>query len=141
MQAIDSSRYIQYRAAFNSDDPGSTVALYDIDIWYGIHATEGTGTSILIPPIDLHAWERVFYTSTLPTGTSLTVDVLAADDSVLIPNVSTGDSLAGIDPSHYPSIKLRATLGTPDPSLSPEIDVWGVEWTVSKRQYLPLIFR
>jgi len=139
MSGIESSRYIQYRASFNSSDPSSSVALYDINIVYGIHHLTGTATSELIPPIDLQSWKEIFYTSTVPISTSLTIDILSSEGTVLMSNVSSGDSLTGLAPSVYPSIRLQATLTTDDPSHTPEIDVWGVKWFVSSRLYLPIV--
>ena len=141
MSGIESSRYIQYRATFTSSDPNSSIAFYDINLVFGIHPLTGTATSQLISPVDLLSWRESFYTSTIPVSTSLTIDVLSSDGNVLLSNVSSGNSLASINPSIYPSIKLRASLATDDPSRSPEIDAWGVRWLIGSRLYLPIILR
>jgi hypothetical protein len=141
LKGIDSSQYIQYRALFNSEDSQKTVALYEINFVYGIHNLTGSAVSILIPPEDLHEWESVIITSTNPDNTSLVIDVLAPDGTVLIPNVSDGSSLAGIDPILYPGIQLRANLITLDESITPDIDLWGLKWSIWNMLYLPTVLR
>jgi hypothetical protein len=141
MSGIESSRHIQYRASFNSNDPDNSIALFDIEIGYGVHRTTGAAVSESIPPVDLWAWRDVFYTATIPISTSLTVDILSADGMVLISNASSGSNLASIDPSAYPAIKLRATLTTDNPAYTPELDAWGVRWVVGSRCYLPVVLR
>ncbi len=141
MRGINSSPYIQYRALFSRANLSSTVALYDIDFLYGIHILSGDALSILIPPEDLREWENVIITSTIPTNTSLIIDILAPDGSLLIPDVKNGTSLAGIDSHDYPAIQLRASLATSDESISPDIDLWGIRWLVWNRQYLPVMLR
>ncbi len=141
MGGIDSSQYIQYRASFSSSDPAKTVALNDIDLLYGVHPVTGTASSALVAPVDLLAWESVIISSTVPVSTTLAIDVLAADGTVLLQNAGNGDSLASIDPHEVPAIKLRATLVTMDPSLTPDVDMWGLRWHVLSRRYLPVILR
>jgi hypothetical protein len=141
MIGINSSAYIQYRALFNSNNPTMTIELYDIDFLYGIHCLSGTAFSILIPPVDLREWESVIITSTTPANTTLVVDLLDPYGTVLIPNVTNGTNLEGIDPHDYPAIQLRASLTTTDDSISPDIDLWGFRWLVWKRQYLPVLLK
>lgn len=141
MGGIDSSRYIQYRATFTNGNASATVALFDIKVGYGTHPSSGFAISESIVPTDLLIWDTIFYTATIPVSTSLVVDVLSNDETVLIPNVNSGDSLANIDASAYTSIKLRASFSVIDTSRTPEIDVWGVTWVTGSRQYLPIILR
>ena len=141
MSGVDSSEYIQYRAGFSSNDPTRTVALYDIDFLYGTHTTTGTAMSIPIPPVDLREWESLNITATIPASTTLVIDVIAPDGTVLVPNAHNGDSLAGIDPDSFPAIQLRASFATSDPSLTPDLDLWGVRWLTMKKIYLPSIIR
>jgi len=141
MSGIDSSEYIQYRGSFSSDDPAKTVALNDIDLVYGIHPSTGTALSVPVSPVDLREWATVIISSTIPAGTTLAIDILAPDGTVLIENAGDGDSLAGIDPDEYAAIQLHAAFATLDPSLTPDLDLWGVRWTVLRRVYLPVVFR
>lgn len=141
MSGIDSSSYIQYRASFSSNDSIKTVALYEIDFLYGTHYLTGTALSILIPPVDLREWESVNITSTIPANTTLIIDILAPDQTVLMPNVSNGNSLTGIDPHEYPAIQLRVTFATTDESTTPDVDLWGFSWSVWHRLYLPVMLR
>jgi hypothetical protein len=141
MSGIQGSKYVQYRGSFSSQDPAETVALYQIDLEYGIHAASGVALSTLISPVDLREWASVAISSTTPASTTLAVDILAPDGTVLLENASDGDSLAGIDPGQYPGLQLRAALATLDPSLTPDVDLWGLSWTVRRRVYLPLVVR
>jgi len=141
MSGIQSSRYIQYRANFNSGNTDTSVALFDINLVYGIHVLTGEIISEPIAPVDLLSWEEAFYTSTVPISTSLTVDILSVTETVLMSNINSGDSLMGINPSAYPVVKLRATLTTTDPSLTPELEAWGIKWFVGSRFYLPIFLR
>lgn len=141
MNGIDSSPYIQYRATFDSDDPAITIALNEINILYGIHCSTGSALSIPIPPIDLLAWDKAIITSTAPLGTLLKIDIVAPDGTVIQHDVDSGDSLAAIDPHEYPAIQLRASLSTTSIAITPDIDLWGLQWSVLKRLYLPTIQR
>lgn len=138
---IASSRYLQYRVTFVNNDAATTLAFYQITVLYGLHPPTGSAISNPIPPIDLRQWQQVFYTSTVPVSTSLTIDVLANDGTVLLPNAQSGDSLASIDSTTYPAVKLRATFVTDDLSRTPELDLWGVRWEVGRKYYYPFVVR
>ncbi|MEN6410051.1 MAG: hypothetical protein ABFD44_10125, partial [Anaerolineaceae bacterium] len=139
MKVIDSSRYLQYHASFQSSDSAKTIALYDIDLVYGIHVLTGSALSIPIPPADLLGWKNIAIVSTLPENTTLVIDVVAPDGRVLISDVQNETSLEAIDPNDYPALQLRATLSTSDESITPDIDRWGLTWSVWNRSYLPII--
>ncbi|PWB49549.1 MAG: hypothetical protein C3F13_19320 [Anaerolineales bacterium] len=141
LNGINSSPYIQYRASFKSDHPSTTVELYDIDFLYGIHCLSGSALSIPIPPADLREWESVLISSTVPADTTLVIDVVTTDGTVLIPDAMNGTSLKGIDPHDHPVIQLRASLTTTDASVSPGIDVWGLKWIIWHRQFIPIAGR
>jgi hypothetical protein len=141
MVGIASSPYIQYRATFSSDDPTETVALNDIDLLYGLHPASGTAGTALITSVDLREWQTLVISSTVTLSTTLAVDILAADGIVLLQDVQNGDSLASLDPQAYPALQLRANLTTQDSSLSPDLDLWGLRWSVISKLYLPVILR
>jgi hypothetical protein len=141
MGGINSSPYIQYRASFESDHPSETIALYDIDLLYGIHSLSGSALSILIAPVDLREWKSVMMTATIPANSTLTIDLLDSTGSVLIPGVTDGTNLEGIDPTIYPAVQFRASLATTDASISPDVDLWGLKWSIWNRLYLPVLLR
>jgi hypothetical protein len=141
MSGIDSSQYIQYRASFSSNDSTRTITLYEIDFLYGTHYLTGTALSILIPPADLREWESVIITSTIPANTTLVIDILDPSGTILIPNVTNGTSLEGINPHDYPAIQLRASFTSTDESISPDVDLWGLKWLVWNKLYLPVMLR
>jgi len=142
---VPSARYLQYRCIFHASDARRTVALLDMALAYGTHYARGTAVSIPLSPIDVRAWQRVLYNAVVPTNTSLQIDILdgATDCAapVLLADVQPGASLAAIDPARYRSLRLRATLRTTDPSLSPALDLWGLRWEVGVRLHLPLLMR
>ncbi len=139
MSGIHSSQFIQYRVSFDSPDTTKTIALEEIDLLYGTHPLAGTASSILVAPMDLRGWEEVMISVTVPASTALTIDILAPDGTVLIQNAGNGTKLTNIDPHLYTALQLRATITTTDPSLSPDLDLWGLRWTVVRRLYLPAI--
>ena len=116
-------------------------ALQDHGLVYGIHGPDGTAVSVELAPLDLRAWETVVYTATEPVSTLLQIDVLAADGTVLLADVGSGENLAGIDPRQHPALKLRARLSTEAEHLTPNLEAWGVRWRTLERVYLPLVAR
>lgn len=101
----------------------------------------GTATSRAITPtVSIGEWGHVYFTRTVPAGTSLTVDVLSADGTPLLSDVTNGASLAFIDPTAYPSLKLRATFSADDLANTASLDEWTVTWQpMSCKTYLPII--
>jgi hypothetical protein len=138
MGGMESSRYVQYRATFNSGDTSTTIELFDMRVSYGVHPLSGTATSEIVNPVDLLLWKKLSYTSTVPAGTSLRIDVLAPDGTVLVSNVNSEYDLSSINQS---GLKLRAVFNTSDPSLSPELDLWELEWNAGSFLYFPIVFR
>jgi len=77
-------------------------------------------------PIRLDGPQRgVFQVKTdLPDKTAITFDVLAGgDDKVIKSDVKPGTSLASV---RAESIRLRATLATKDPSVTPVLESWAI---------------
>jgi hypothetical protein len=135
------SRYYQYRATLINGDTSGTVALYDMSVIYGIYAPSGSALSYAIAPSDLRSWKQVFFSETVPAATSYSIDVLSPDGTVLLPNVSSGDSLESIDATRYRMVQLRATLRTDDPTRTPELDQWGLRWWMGWRFFFPSVQR
>lgn len=105
-------------------DEGGAVRLGGI---HGDYAETGTMVSPLIEPDDFHQWGDLTYTPDVKVGTTVTVDVLDADDNVLAGDVEQNQDLhaLGIGES---AIKLRLTMTTTDPTLTPTLSDWGVVW-------------
>jgi hypothetical protein len=106
-------------------------------------AYTGTATSrVITPTVSIDEWGHVSYTGTVPAGTSLTVDVLSADGTLLLSDVTSGTGLASVDPTAYPSLKLRATFSTDDLANSASLDEWTITWQPrSWEVYLPIVLR
>jgi hypothetical protein len=108
-------------------------------------ATSGSVTSIPITPTGAAEWGTLHFSATIPSGTSVTVNVLDTDDQVVLADVSGGTDLgeAGVSLDTYPSLKLRATLTrtqTADPS--PRLHEWQVGWVPEVHKlYLPLVIK
>lgn len=75
------------------------------------------------PTLPLKSWKSISYTANVPPGTGLTVSVLSRDGAVLIDQASPGQSLTDLDPSLYPSLKLRVEMTTTI-ATSPELFDW-----------------
>lgn len=107
---------------------------------------EGAIVSVPITPTGKFAqWGELHYTVETPPGTSLTIDVLAEDNTLLLGDLADGASLASIDPLQHPSLRLRAILRRTQLEAAPYLDEWSVGWQVESdpvagpRIYLPLI--
>lgn len=172
LHTLPSGRFIQYQIAFNGEDKGcltiividnggppqyltcpdlnGNVILYNIKIGYGTYSYIGTGSlpyvstaeSEEIKPDRLYAWEKVVYTATVPLSTSLTIDVISPSGEILIPNIQSGDTLTTLDPTLYPSLKLRASFITSYTAHTASIEDWEVHWYSEPfKQYLPLLMK
>jgi len=106
-------------------------------------ALSGTAVSRPITPtVSSMEWGHLTYTRTVPAGTSLVVDLLAGDGSLLIEDVASGTSLDTLDPVTHPSLKLRADLSTDNVANSPRLDEWTITWQPKHwTTYLPIILR
>ncbi len=106
--------------------------------------TQGYAISTPISPTTpFSAWGELRYTAEITAGAVLTVDVLAADNSILLANASDGASLATIDPVQHPRLRLAARFGARQPGATPYLDKWALTWTAqtspAMRLYLPLL--
>jgi len=79
-------------------------------------------TSVDIEPENLERWHefRASYEGTI------TFDILDKYCNIILEEVSPGQDLASINPTQYPTIKLRAHFTRPDPSDTPELKNWSV---------------
>jgi len=95
----------------------------------------GMVLSRLIAPARLRKWKSVFYEADLANGGTVKIDILDSANRVLfasIPNLAGGFSLASLNPSRYPAIRLRAWLDSDaDPAKRPVLKQWAVDWEVN----------
>ncbi len=91
-----------------------------------VYAPFGTSTSPLISPANLCGWGALGFDITAFPGTSVQVDVIDANDKVLVADASNSMNLSSLDAS---SIKLRATLRTNDVKITPALRGWSVGYT------------
>jgi hypothetical protein len=104
--------------------------------------SDGTAVSKPITPTtEFAAWGSLTFTRTVdPPTTTLTVDVLSLDGTELLTDVTSGVSLADLDPAQYPALKLRANLSSTVEGETPALDVWRLAWDVEEHKvYLPLV--
>jgi hypothetical protein len=105
-------------------------------------ATTGTVTSNpVVPPKSLAVWRTVNFSATTSVSTGLTVDILDADDNLLLSNISNGADLSSLSVISYPALKLRAVLTSTTAGVTPELHDWQIEWEAQESSYiyLPLI--
>ena len=101
------------------------------------YAASGSITSSLIAPATLDRWSLLGYNTTLPAGTSLSVDILDPSGGLLAANVSPGTDLGTLPAvASQSAIKLRATLSSTLGSATPELH----DWTVSYVPAAPFFF-
>lgn len=107
--------------------------------------TPGTGVAISRPitPTAGAVWDRLtFAGSAAPPTTTLAVDLLSSDGTVLLADVPSGVSLAGIDPDQAAAVKLRARMSSNASAETPTLDWWQVTWQVpAHKVYLPAVRR
>lgn len=105
--------------------------------------TPGTGVAVSRPitPTAGSGWDLLTFAGAgNPPTTTLEIDVLGLDGTVLLAGAASGVSLAGLAPSQVPALKLRARLSSMVPGESPVLDWWQVSWqNRSYRIYLPAV--
>jgi hypothetical protein len=88
-------------------------------------------TSDPIEPDNLESW----YDFQVEFDDTITFDILnEAATVVLIEDISSGQSLASIDPILHPAIRLRADFERLDPSYTPALDWWKVRYIGSDEE-------
>lgn len=106
--------------------------------------TSGYAESIAIRPDGpFSRWDKVHYLAQTGNGATLTIDILTANGATLLSNVADGASLTELDPASYPSLVLRANLGSQQAGITPALDSWSLSWQPSgsptRRLFLPWI--
>jgi hypothetical protein len=104
------------------------------------YSLSGSAQSLGVSPTELVGWDTVSWTSVMPTSTTVAVQVVYPDgalwspipDGVLPGNsagLTTGSvSLALVSTSTYPTLGLRALLGTADASSTPALNDWRIDY-------------
>ena len=96
----------------------------------GAYAGSGTYLSPLISPSPFHNWRTLNLTKNNASyGTSISVDVLDANNNLLAADLSNGTDLNAIPAvASQTAIRLRANLATTIYSNTPRLDDWSVSW-------------
>jgi len=116
--------------------PGGELVLNGL-VYTGI-ATSRTIT----PAVPINEWGTISFTRTVPAGTNLTVDVLSTDGTPLVSDVTSGTSLASIDPTVHHSLRLQAAFSTDDLAYSASLDEWSINWQPKSHAiYLPSVLK
>jgi microcystin-dependent protein len=105
-------------------------------------AITGVAVSQLITPTFVNAtWDKLTYTAiTNPPTTTLTVDVISATGGVLRHDLPSGASLADLDSTQFPNLRVRAHFSSIIAGQTPALDDWQVSWRSRTYEiYLPLI--
>ncbi len=106
----------------------------------GGHDPSGTVVSTAISIGTEDTWDLLRFNSTVPTGTSLTVDVLPATGNVPIdpwrdiPGLSDGVVGTGLADLAARTIRLRANLSTSKSSATPTLHDWSLTYSDAARQ-------
>jgi len=108
--------------------------------------TPGEGTLLsqpITPSIAIAAWESLTFTAVVsPPTTTLAVDLLDLNGTVLLTHVVSRTRLDHLDPRRYPALRLRATLSSTVAGVTPRLDLWALSWQVATHQvYLPVVLR
>lgn len=111
------------------------------------NAVNGVAVSQPITPlVAIRQWDRLLYSAvTTPPTTTLTIDLLDSQGRLLLADVASGTSLAELDPTQHPALRLRATFSATVPGQSAALDEWQISWQPVQPQsyhlYLPEIRR
>lgn len=139
-----------WRDGFNDSrglSPSSTVRINALAGTAVLTSTQRSGIAISLPispTVAIERWGTLTYRgAAAPPTTTLRIDVLSANGSLIIDDLGSGASLAAIDPRRDPVIRLRARLASQQDGATPSLDSWEVTWQVRARElrYLPLIRR
>ncbi|HRH24373.1 MAG TPA: hypothetical protein PK109_02170, partial [Candidatus Paceibacterota bacterium] len=100
----------------------------------GTYPASGTALSTTTAPTYLAQWTNASSTISLPVGTTALVSVTDASGTLLpdaaLPGNAAGFSgtitLSSVSTTTYPALKLRATLTSSDPNVTPSISDWRI---------------
>jgi hypothetical protein len=90
----------------------------------------GTLTTPSITPPSLEKWGMLDFSRTVPTGSSVTVDVLDANGNLVAANIAPGSDLAlNSQIAALGSLRLRANLSRSDPTQNPQLHEWSLSYS------------
>jgi hypothetical protein len=115
-------------------------------------STPGSGSAVsqpITPTTAITSWNTLIFSRTVdPPTTTLTVDILNLDGTEVLTNVTSGASLAGLDPAQYPALKLHVNMASTMAGQTPSLERWELSWQVVESQppgqntiYLPVMFK
>lgn len=113
---------------------GGAVALLSSDGY----VPSGNAVSVAIAPSYLVAWHEAAFTSTVPSGTTLLVHVIDGAGTLIPDEALSGNSsgfsaspisLATVSTTTYPSLALRAELGTSATTSTPVVLDWSLAYS------------
>lgn len=97
----------------------------------GGYAASGTLISPTITATPAR-WGQLFFETDKPAGTTLTVDVLDANNALLAAYLANGADLGAIPAlAGRPALRLRANFGTTSTTATPRLRKWDVTWASS----------
>jgi hypothetical protein len=106
----------------------------------GLHSTGSAVSNEIAPRGSFEKWDRLSVSATRPEGTTLTVDLLDANEVPILVEVGSDTDLSELDPAQYSSLKLRATFSTDNLDKSASLDRWQITWQPPiTKLYTPLI--
>jgi hypothetical protein len=130
--------------ANNTESNGSALILSG---GAGSYVASGDAISTSTSPALIQSWDKAAFTVTAPANTSALVSVYAVTGTstpayTLVPNADLpGNSagfasgpidLSGLDVSAYPRLALKADFTTSDSNKTPELNTWGLSYTISE---------
>lgn len=97
-----------------------------------LNNNRNTGRAISVPitpSFGLESWGTLVFTATTaPPTATLTVDILDVDRHLIRADVASGQSLADLDPTVYPALRLRVNMTATAPGALPTLAAWQLTW-------------
>jgi hypothetical protein len=113
-------------------------------------ATSGSAVSLPITPTTpITHWGSLAFSCTVaPPTTTLTVDILSLNGTEVLTDVTSGTNLAAIDPTQYPSLRLRVNMASTAAGETPALERWELGWQMGESEapeqnkvYLPVVLK
>ena len=107
----------------------------------------GSGNAVSVPITPTSgfvSWNSLTFSGAAdPSTTTLTLDILGLDGNEVLTGVASGAELSGlIDPTHYPSLRLRVNMASTTAEETPSLDDWQLSWQAGEHSiYLPFVLK